>query len=56
MHISPIIKPATPALTRRGLLTSTAALAAATALPSPAWAKGGSMHQAQKSFGTYFGR
>ena len=42
-------------LSRRRLISSTAALAAASALPSPAWAKGGSMRAAQKGFGTYSG-
>ena len=53
--MSQIIKPAAPLLSRRGLITSTAALAAASALPSPVWAKGGSMREARKGFGTYSG-
>ncbi|ABC64968.1 copper resistance system multicopper oxidase [Erythrobacter litoralis] len=53
--MSRIIKPASPMLSRRGLIASTAALAAASALPSPAWAKGGSMREAKKGFGTYSG-
>ncbi|MGE5952256.1 MAG: copper resistance system multicopper oxidase, partial [Qipengyuania vulgaris] len=53
-----IIKSAPVTLSRRGLITSTAALAAASALPVPAWAKGGSMHghEAKKGFGTYSGQ
>ena len=53
--MSQVFKPATPLLSRRGLITSTAALAAASALPSPVWAKGGSMREARKGFGTYSG-
>ncbi|WP_284126364.1 copper resistance system multicopper oxidase [Parerythrobacter aestuarii] len=53
--MSQLIKPSPLMVSRRGLITSTAALAAASALPSPAWAKGGSMHEAKKGFGTYSG-
>ncbi|WP_435418880.1 copper resistance system multicopper oxidase [Parerythrobacter aurantius] len=55
--MSRLIKPAPITFSRRGLITSTAALAAASALPVPAWAKGGSMHghEAKKGFGTYSG-
>ncbi|GAA4045539.1 copper resistance system multicopper oxidase [Erythrobacter jejuensis] len=44
-----------PTVSRRGLIASTAALAAAAALPTPAWAKGGSMRHVKKGFGTYTG-
>ncbi|MXP48156.1 copper resistance system multicopper oxidase [Altererythrobacter luteolus] len=53
--MSQVFKPATPLLSRRGLITSTAALAAASALPCPVWAKGGSIREARKGFGTYSG-
>ncbi|WP_271439520.1 copper resistance system multicopper oxidase [Pontixanthobacter luteolus] len=53
--MSQVFKPASPLLSRRGLITSTAALAAASALPSPVWAKGGSIREARKGFGTYSG-
>ncbi|UAB77498.1 copper resistance system multicopper oxidase [Erythrobacter sp. SCSIO 43205] len=42
-------------LSRRTLISSTAALAAASSLPMPAWARGGSMAHAQKGFGDLSG-
>ncbi|QYJ08120.1 copper resistance system multicopper oxidase [Qipengyuania flava] len=42
-------------LTRRSLIKSTAALAAASALPMPAWARGASMSHASKGFGELSG-
>ena len=42
-------------LSRRGLITSTAALAAASALPMPAWAKGRSLTRASQGFGALSG-
>ncbi|RZV35534.1 MAG: copper resistance system multicopper oxidase [Sphingomonadaceae bacterium] len=50
-----IIKPRSPMLSRRGLITSSAALAAASALPSPSWARGDSLHEAKKGIGTLSG-
>ena len=44
-----------PQFTRRNLITSTAALAAATSLPMPAWARGQSMPHASKGFGEMSG-
>ena len=40
-----------PILSRRGFIGSTAALAAASALPIPAWARGASMTEAGRGFG-----
>ena len=42
-------------LSRRHLIKSTAALAAASALPMPAWAKGQSLSHAKKGFGEIYG-
>jgi len=44
-----------PTLSRRHLIKSTAALAAASALPMPAWAKGQSLSHAKKGFGEVSG-
>ncbi len=44
-----------PSLTRRGLIRSTAALAAASALPMPAWARGQSLSHAKNGFGEVAG-
>ena len=44
-----------PELSRRRLITSTAALAAATSLPMPAWAKGRSLKHAKQGFGALQG-
>ena len=44
-----------PSLTRRNLIRSTAALAAASALPMPAWARGQSLSQARNGFGEVSG-
>mgnify|MGYP001963652059 FL=1 len=44
-----------PPLSRRRLIKSTAALAAASALPMPAWAKGASLTHAKKGFGELSG-
>ena len=43
-------------LSRRHLIKSTAALAAASALPMPAWAKGQSLSHARKGFGEVSGK
>ena len=40
---------------RRAFISSTAALAAAAAVPMPAWARGGSLAHAQKGFGELSG-
>ncbi|MHA6332613.1 copper resistance system multicopper oxidase [Qipengyuania sp. CAU 1752] len=50
-----IIKSRSPMLSRRSLISSSAALAAASALPSPAWAKGGSLREAKKGIGSLSG-
>ena len=42
-------------ISRRGLIRSTAALAAASALPMPAWARGQSLTQAKNGFGEISG-
>ncbi len=42
-------------ISRRGLITSTAALAAASSLPMPAWARGKSMAHAKQGFGEVSG-
>ena len=44
-----------PSLTRRNLIRSTAALAAASALPMPAWARGKSLTPARNGFGEVSG-
>lgn len=44
-----------PEITRRHLITSTAALAAATSLPMPSWAKGTSLGHAKNGFGEVSG-
>jgi len=44
-----------PSLTRRNLIRSTAALAAASALPMPAWARGQSLSPARSGFGEVSG-
>ena len=44
-----------PSLTRRGLIRSTAALAAVSALPMPAWARGQSLTHAKNGFGEVAG-
>ncbi|MCT2559604.1 copper resistance system multicopper oxidase [Tsuneonella sp. YG55] len=44
-----------PSVSRRSLIVSTAALAAATALPMPAWARGSSLASARKGFATLTG-
>jgi len=44
-----------PQFSRRNLITSTAALAAASSLPMPAWARGQSMPHAGKGFGELAG-
>ena len=44
-----------PPLSRRNLIRSTAALAAASALPMPAWARGASLTHARKGFGEVSG-
>ncbi len=44
-----------PSLNRRQFITSTAGLAAASALPMPAWARGGSLAHAKNGFGEVSG-
>ena len=45
-----------PSLSRRHLIRSTAALAAASALPMPAWARGASLTHARNGFGEVAGK